>query len=267
MKIAIVTGGGQGIGKGCAIRLANDGATVCVVDVQMDKAEEVVAGIRESGGSADAFQADVSEVESINRAVRGVVDRHNKIDILVQCAGVVQNKPLLEVSEADWDRVIDINEKGTLFFVQAVGKVMISQIPQDVKDRGSADRSYGKIVNFSSISGRRGREYHVHYAASKAAIISITQSAATAFARYNINVNAIAPSVVHTPMWEQVDREKAKMFGLPIGQSSREFIDRIPLKRAGTPADMAAAVSFLCSSDSDYITGQTLNVDGGYEMD
>lgn len=267
MKIAIVTGGGQGIGKGCAIRLAKDGATVCVMDVQMDKAEEVAAEIQSGGGTADAYRVDVSDVQSINSGVRTIVEKHGRIDILVQSAGVVQNKPFLEVSEADWDRVIDINEKGTLFFIQAVAKIMIDHVPQEVKDRGSADHSHGKIVNISSISGRRGREYHVHYAASKAAIISLTQSAATALARYNINVNAIAPSVVHTPMWEQVDREKAQMFGLPIGQSSREFIERIPLKRAGTPEDMAAAVSFLCSADSDYITGQTINVDGGYEMD
>ena len=144
---------------------------------------------------------------------------------------------------------------------------MVKQVPEDVKRAGRSDQSYGKIVSFSSISGRRGREYALAYAASKAAVISITQSAALAFAPYGINVNAISPSVVVTPMWEQNNREKEQAFGIDARKASEEFISRIPLKRPGTVEDMAAAVAFLCSPDSDYITGQTLNVDGGFEMD
>ena len=144
---------------------------------------------------------------------------------------------------------------------------MVRQVPEAVRKAGLADRSYGKIVNFTSISGRRGREYQLAYAASKAAVISITQSAALAFAPMGINVNAIAPSVVMTPMWEQNNREKEQAFGVDARKASEEFVSRIPLKRPGTVEDMAGAVAFLCSADSDYITGQTLNVDGGYEMD
>jgi D-sorbitol dehydrogenase (acceptor) len=198
--------------------------------------------------------------------VERVVDEFGRIDILVNVAGVALTKPFLEITEAEWDRVLDTNLKGTVFCIQAVAAQMIKQIPEKVRNAGKADRSYGKIVNFSSISGRRGRELQVAYAASKAAIISVTQSAALAFKEYNINVNATAPGVVPTPMWEKIDKDYSRILGMETGQSMKEFIERIPLGRAGTPEDMAAAVAFLCSSDSDYITGQTLNVDGGFEM-
>ncbi|UCG59135.1 MAG: SDR family oxidoreductase, partial [Phycisphaerales bacterium] len=170
-------------------------------------------------------------------------------------------------TEQEWDRVVDTNLKGTTFCVQAVGRRMIEQIPSPIRDAGRADRSYGKIVNFSSISGRHGRAEQVAYAASKAGIISVTQSAALAFAPYNINVNAVCPGVVPTAMWEQIDRDRGRISGRAAGESIKSFIERIPLKRAGTVEDVAGVVAFLCSADSDYMTGQTLNVDGGFEMD
>ena len=125
---------------------------------------------------------------------------------------------------------------------------------------------YGKIVNFSSISGRHGRAEQIPYSASKAAIISITQSAALAFAPYNINVNAVCPGVVPTPMWEQIEKDRGRISGLAPGESIKSFVERIPLKRSGSCEDVAGAVAFLCSPDSDYMTGQTLNIDGGFEM-
>jgi len=197
-----------------------------------------------------------------------------RIDILVNAAGVAQTGLFLELTEQQWDRVIDTNLKGTTFIVQAVGRRMIKQVPEQVKTTGPADsgplgdalRCCGKIVNFSSISGRHGRAEQVPYAASKAAIISITQSAALAFAKYNINVNAVCPGVVPTPMWEQIDRDRARISGLAPGESMKSFIERTPLKRACGPEDVAGVVAFLCSPDSDYMTGQTLNIDGGFEM-
>jgi NAD(P)-dependent dehydrogenase (short-subunit alcohol dehydrogenase family) len=132
--------------------------------------------------------------------------------------------------------------------------------------QGRADRSYGKIVNFSSISGRRGRSVQMAYAASKAAIISATQSAALAFSPYNINVNAVCPGVVPTPMWEQIDQDRSRLMGARPGEALKAFVEKVPLLRAGSPQDVAGAVAFLCSADADYITGQTLNVDGGFEM-
>jgi NAD(P)-dependent dehydrogenase (short-subunit alcohol dehydrogenase family) len=143
---------------------------------------------------------------------------------------------------------------------------MVAQIPDEVKAAGRAERSYGKIVNFSSIAGRRGRPYAAHYSAAKWAAISITQSAAGYLAPYNITVNAVCPGVVPTPMWDEIDRVQAERFGLERGGWIRKTIESVPLKRAATPGDLAAAVSFLLSEDADYITGQTLNVDGGVEM-
>ena len=142
----------------------------------------------------------------------------------------------------------------------------MEQIPEDIRVEGRAERSYGKIVNFSSISGRRGRAEQVPYAASKAAIISVTQSASLAFAPY-INVNAVCPGVVPTQMWEQIDRDRGRIAGLGPGESLKPFIERTPMNRPGSVEDVAGVVAFLCSSDSDYMTGQALNVDGGFEMD
>lgn len=266
-KVALVTGGGQGIGKGTALRLAREGADVVVADINMQQAAQTVQEIAAPGGRALAYQVNLAHVAEIQPMVDRVVEEFGHVDILVNNAGVVQSKGLLDITEADWDRVLDINLKGLFFCIQAVGAQMIAQIPEDVKAVGKADRSYGKIVNLTSISGRRGRSYQAHYAASKAAIISVTQSAALAFTPYGINVNAIAPSMVLTQMWEQIIRDKSQAFGVDGQQEIENFIQRIPLKRPGTPEDMAAAIAFLCSPDSDYITGQTLNVDGGFEMD
>jgi meso-butanediol dehydrogenase/(S,S)-butanediol dehydrogenase/diacetyl reductase len=189
-----------------------------------------------------------------------------RIDILVNAAGVARTQAFLEMTEEDWDGVIDTNLKGAVFCMQAVGRQMIHQIPPEVAAQGRADRSYGKIINFSSISGRRGRSVQMAYAASKAAIISVTQSAALAFSPYHINVNAVCPGVVPTPMWDQIDRDRSRLMGAQPGEAIKAFIEKVPLQRAGTPEDVAGAVAFLCSADADYITGQTLNVDGGFEM-
>jgi len=265
-KIAIVTGSAQGIGKAVALRLAQEGADVVVADINLEKAQQTAQEIRAFDRRAIAYGLDVVSVAEIRRMVENVVAEFGRVDILVNAAGVAQTKPFLEITEAEWNHVIDINLKGTVFCIQAVAEQMIRQVPERVKTAGQADHSYGKIVNFSSISGRHGRALQLHYAASKTAIISVTQSAALALAPYNINVNAVCPGVVPTPMWEQIDREYSRIFGTKPDQAMREFIEKIPLKRAGTPEDVAGAVAFLCSSDADYITGQTLNVDGGYEM-
>ena len=182
--------------------------------------------------------------------------------------------------------LIDVNQRGLFFCLQAVADQMIRQLPEEfrvsqapadvfsIKEEQSDGEaqvaedvgSFGKIVNLSSIAGRRGRPLSTHYAASKAAIINITQSAALALAPYRINVNAICPGIVPTPLWEQIDRDRGDLFGAEPGEAMAAFIQTVPLKRAARPGDVAGAVAFFCSADSDYITGQTLNVDGGYEM-
>ncbi len=287
-KVAIVTGAGQGIGQGVALRLAAEGAAVVIADYNASTAAETGVEIQVAGGTALPYAVNIADVGAVQTMVDDVVAHLGRIDILVNNAGVVQTKPLLDLDEIDWDRVIDVNQRGTFFVLQAVARQMIRQLPEALRSgAGVADllssqldqraaeaattnetlaASYGKIVNFSSIAGRRGRPLSTHYAATKAAIISITQSAALALAPYRINVNAVCPGIVPTPMWTQIDQDRAHLFGAKEGEAMAAFIQQVPLKRAATPEDLAGVVAFLCSADADYITGQAINVDGGYEM-
>jgi meso-butanediol dehydrogenase/(S,S)-butanediol dehydrogenase/diacetyl reductase len=265
-KVAIVTGAGRGIGKAVALRLAREGAGIVAVDINGETADATARELQALGGPASAHAMDVGRPPEIERLVEYVAGVFGHIDVLVNAAGIARTQAFLEMTEEDWDRVLDTNLKGTVFFMQAVGRQMIRQIPPEVVAQGRATQSCGKIVNFSSISGRRGRSVQMAYAASKAAIISVTQSAALAFSPYNINVNAVCPGVIPTPMWDQIDRERSRLMGAQPGEALKTFVDKVPLQRAGTPEDVAAAVAFLCSADADYITGQTLNVDGGFEM-
>ena len=265
-KIALVTGGATGIGKGVAVRLAQEGAHIVIADINIETAKKTAQEIEALGRRAIPYQINLANIDEIQPLVEKCDSEFGQIDILVNCAGICQSKPLLEVTEDDWDRIININQKATAFMIQKVAAQMIKQIHGEVKATGKADRCYGKIVNFTSISGRHGRALQVHYAASKAAIISITQSTALALAPYNINVNAVSPSVVLTGMWEKNAEEKAHLFSVDTEKETREFIAKIPLNRPGSVEDMANTVAFLCSQDADYITGQTINVDGGFEM-
>ncbi len=265
-KVAIVTGAGQGIGRGVAKRLAQEGARVVIAEFNAANAEDAAKEIIAAGGESLAYPIDLGDVDQIPKMITDVVAHFGRIDILINNAGVNKTQYMLDVKPEDWDRVQRINQKGLFFCLQAVARQMIAQVPDDVKQAGKAAQSFGKIVNFSSVAGRSGRPYAADYSASKWAVISITQSAALAFAPYNINVNAVCPGLVPTPMWTDIDRIQAERFGMNQGQWMQKSIDAIPLKRAATPEDLAAAVSFLCSTDADYITGQTLNVDGGIEM-
>ena len=285
-QIAIVTGSGQGIGKGIAERLAREGATVVIAEYNPDTAQAAAAKITAEQGRAMPYPIDISNAPAVRKMVADVVAEYGQVHILVNNAGVVQTKPMMDLTEADWDRIIAVNQRGSFFCLQAVAAQMIVQAPealrrlaekpadimtikQDEKEATTPNDllgSYGKIVNLSSIAGRRGRPLSTHYAASKAAIISITQSAALALAPYRINVNAVCPGIVPTPMWDQIDQERADLFGAKPGEVARAFVNTVPLKRAATADDLAGAVAFFCSADADYITGQALNVDGGYEM-
>jgi len=267
-KVAIVTGAGQGIGKGVALRLARAGAHVVVAEYNPETAEATSDEIRTLGQQALPYPIDLSEVGQIQPMVDRVVEEFGRIDILVNNAGRVQTKYMLDLTPEDWDRVVDVNQRGLFFCLQAVARQMVAQIPEEIRNADRAPRSFGKIVNFSSVAGRSGRPYSTHYAAAKTAVISITKSAALALAKYNINVNAVAPGLVPTPMWVQIDNERGELFGSKPGEAMHNFIEQhVPLRRAATADDLAGAVAFLCSSDADYITGQCLNVDGGVEMD
>ena len=250
-KVAVVTGGARGIGAAICRRYADDGARVAVADILDGEAEALA---RDIGHGAFGVRLDVTKRASIDAMVETVVGRAGGIDILVNNAAVFDMAPLLEVTEASYDRQFAVNVKGLLFTLQAVAAQMVKQ------GRG------GKIVNFASQAGRRGEPLVAVYCASKAAVISLTQSAGLALIKHGINVNGIAPGVVDTPMWDQVDALFAKYEGLPLGEKKRQVGAAVPFGRMGTPEDLTGAAVFLASSDADYVVAQTLNVDGGNWM-
>jgi D-sorbitol dehydrogenase (acceptor) len=250
-KVAIVTGGAQGMGRAIALRLAREGARVLVADLNVADAQRVGEEIAAAGGAAAAVAADVRRPEQARAMVEEALRRFGGLDILVNNAGVGKVIPFLETSERDWDLMFDVNCKGLLWCSQAAARAMIEQ------GRG------GRIVNLASQAGRRGEALVLAYCASKAAVISMTQSMALALAPHRITVNAVAPGVVDTPFWEEVDRQFARLLDLPVGEPKRRAVAGIPLGRIEQPEDVAGAVAFLVSPDADYITQQCLNVDGG----
>ncbi|MCB9453666.1 MAG: SDR family oxidoreductase, partial [Anaerolineaceae bacterium] len=213
-----------------------------------------------------AYPMDVGDTDQVNQMVADVVARFGRIDILVNNAGLSEIISFFEMTPDKWDELQRVNQRGLFFCLQACARQMVAQIPEDVRAAGQAERSYGKIINLSSIAGRRGRANAIHYSVSKAAVITITQGAAMALAPYNINVNAICPSVIPTEMWENLDRVMTEAHNLPRGEWLRRRLTQIPLKRAGTVEEIAAITTFLCAETGDYITGQTYNVDGGSEL-
>ena len=263
-KIAIVFGAASGIGKGVALRLAEEGANLYLSDISLETLEKTADECRKIGVNVQYCTGDISKTSDIESTVENCVSEFGRLDIMVNAAGIVQAKNFLEVEEADWDKIIAVNQTGTAFAAQIAARQMVKQLEKI--PRSEWKECNGKIVNFSSIAGRRGKAIQLHYGASKAAVISITQTAANALAPYGINVNAVSPSVVATPMWDKHIAQKAKSLGISIQEANDQMVETIPLKRIGTVEDLAAAVSFLCSSDSNFITGQTLNVDGGFEM-
>ncbi|TIU26915.1 MAG: L-iditol 2-dehydrogenase [Mesorhizobium sp.] len=250
-KVAVITGGAQGIGAAIVRGFTAEGAHVVIADMAIDKADALA---RELGGKATAVQLDVRDLASIEAMVDSVTRTHGGIDILVNNAAVFDMGPLLEISERSFDLQFSVNVKGLLFTLQAVAKRMVAQGRR------------GKIINMASQAGRRGEALVAVYCATKAAVISITQSAGLALIKHGINVNGIAPGVVDTPMWDQVDALFARYENLPIGEKKRQVGLAVPAGRMGDPDDYRGAAIFLASSDADYVVAQTLNVDGGNWM-
>ncbi len=239
---AIVTGGGSGIGREICTRFAKAGATVAVCDVVAESSEAVAAGIRESGGSAQAYAVDVSDFEAVQALCARIAGEMGSIDILVNNAGITRDTLLLRMKEADFDQVLAVNLKGAFNFIKGCARPMMK-----------ARR--GRIINISSVIGQMGNAGQANYAAAKAGLIGLTKSAARELAPRNITVNAVAPGFIETPMTGKLD------------QSTREaYVKAIPLGRAGTPADVAGVCLFLSSDAAGYMTGQVLRVAGGMLM-
>jgi D-sorbitol dehydrogenase (acceptor) len=250
-KIAVVTGGAQGIGRAIAEGFAVEGARVCVADIDEAGAKATASAI---GAKAFAAKLDVTSLSSIDALVKEVEKEAGPIDILVNNAAIFDLAPIEEITEKSYDRIFAVNVKGLLFTLQAVAKRMMKG------GRG------GKIINMASQAGRRGEPLVAVYCASKAAVISLTQSAGLALIKHGINVNGISPGVVDTPMWNEVDALFAKYEGLARGEKKRLVAEAVPFGRMGVPEDHVGAAIFLASKESDYVVAQTLNVDGGNWM-
>jgi NAD(P)-dependent dehydrogenase (short-subunit alcohol dehydrogenase family) len=250
-KVAVVTGGARGIGRAICERYTMEGAKVAVADLDLDEAQTTADAL---GAPAFAVALDVTRQDSIDQMVKHSVEVAGVIDILVNNAGYFDLGPLLDMTPQSFDLVFAVNVKGLLFTLQAVARQMVRQ--------GIG----GKIINLASQAGRRGEALATIYCASKAAVISITQSAGLELIKEKINVNGIAPGVIDTAMWDKVDALFAKYEHRQIGEKKRMVGEAVPFGRMGTPEDLVGAAVFLASSDSDYIVAQTLNVDGGNWM-
>lgn len=247
-KIALITGGARGIGRAICEAYAAEGAKVAIADVLVNEAQDTAAAV---GGLA--LKMDLTDLASITNGVNAVKEKWGGIDILVNAAGIFNMASIDRITHEDYRRQFDINVGGTIFAIQAVAPLM--------KARGA-----GTIINFSSQAGRRGEANVTLYCATKAAVISTTQSMAKELAADNIRVNAIAPGVIATEMWDIVDAQFAEYENKPLGQKKKEVGNAVPLGRMGDPEEVADPCVFLASDEARYITGQTLNVDGGNWM-
>ncbi len=250
-RVALVTGAGQGIGKASALALAAVGAHVVAADIDRAKAEETANEIMATQCSALAVQADVGDLQEIDRMVRQSVEQFGQIDILVNNAGVTRRADIMELTEADWDRIHRINAKGVFFCLQRVAREMIP-------------RRSGRIINMASVAGKGyvGAS-NVAYAASKGAVISMTKLAALQLGQYNINVNSVCPGVTRTALSDANLAVAAQKGGVTFEEMERRRAAAIPLQRANDPEDIAAMVVFLASDGARNVTGQSFNVDGG----
>jgi NAD(P)-dependent dehydrogenase (short-subunit alcohol dehydrogenase family) len=242
-KVAVVTGAGRGMGRAVARRLAREGTRVVVAEVNPEHGAEVAAEIRDSGGTATAVAGDVSRMADVQRMFGAAVEAYGTVDILVNNAGIAVARPIIDYTEAEWDRQMGVNVKGVFFCSQAAAKVMIP-------------RRQGKIVNFASTSAFvSSSKPEVAYDTSKGAVRQMTVSMAAELAPYGINVNAVAPGTTATEMTKST---------LATDEGMAWQLARIPMGRVGQPDDIASVVLFLCSPEASYITGHTLVADGGW---
>lgn len=255
-RTAIITGAARGIGRAIAERYAREGARVAISDVNEAGANAVA---RDIGGGCFGVHLDVTKQDSIDAAMRTVVERTGRLDILVNNAGIFDMAPTLEITRESYRRVYAVNVEGSLFTLQAAARQMIAQ---GRNGRGVA----GKIINFASQAGRRGEALVAIYCSSKAAIISLTQSAGLDLIRHGINVNAIAPGVVDNEHWDDVDARFARYEKLQPGEKKRAVGAAVPFGRMARPDEIAGMALFLASDDADYVVAQTYNIDGGNWM-
>jgi meso-butanediol dehydrogenase/(S,S)-butanediol dehydrogenase/diacetyl reductase len=252
----LITGAASGIGAACARRMAREGAQLLLADINGAGARKLADELGQQ-----SIQADVTQAADIARMLDLAWQRWGRIDVLFNNAGIAEVRPLLELTQEEWDRMLAVNLRAVFFVLQGAARRMRAQTPI----AGSELR--GKLIQTASIAAYRGGLANMpHYAASKAGVVSITRSAAQVLAPYRITSNCICPGAVDTPMWTKIDAEWGKLEGWETGEAWRRRTSLIPLGRPETADDVAGVVSFLASRDSDYMTGQAVNVDGGLVM-
>ena len=240
-KSAIITGGGQGIGKETCIRFVREGASVLIADINLNTANQVAEEIKNSAGIAAVAQVNVTDKASVKQMVDKCKDEFGKVDILINNAGLARDGLFIRMKEDQWDIVVEVSLKGTFICGQAAAKAMM--------------KTGGKIINTASVAAL-GNYGQANYSSAKGGIISLTRTMALELARYNINVNCVAPGTVMTPMFVEAVSEELR----------EEYKQQIPLRRFADPQEIAAAHAFLCSDDAAYITGQTIFIDGGISV-
>ncbi|NMH96130.1 acetoin reductase [Pseudonocardia acidicola] len=254
MSTAIVTGAGRGIGRGIALRLARDGHAVAVNDIDKTSAESVAAEIAAAGGRSIAVPADVTDRAAVFALVDQVASELGSVDVMVANAGIAQVKTILELTPEDLQKIFEVNVFGVVYCLQAAAERMIAQ--------GAG----GKIINAASIAAHSGFDYLGHYSATKFAVRALTQAAAKELAKHKITVNAYCPGIVGTDMWDLIDEKLGAYLGTAKGEALANYSQLIALGRVQTPEDVAGFVSYLAGPDSEYMTGQSVMIDGGIVM-
>lgn len=253
-KVAIITGGAQGIGKGIAERLGNDGFKIVISDMNMDTANETIKEFKNKDIDAMALEGDVSKQDDQFNLVSKAVDQYGSVDVFVNNAGIDQVEPIEDVTPEHLEQIFNVNVFGTVYGTQAAAKQMKKQ------DNG------GKIINACSIAGKTAFELLGAYSATKFAVRGLTQVSSKELAQFDIKVNAYCPGIVGTSMWDRIDKQMVEYKDMKPGEAWQEQVDNIPLNRSQTPKDVANLVSYLASEDADYMTGQAINIDGGIEV-
>jgi len=261
--VVAVTGAGQGIGRALALAFARSGARLVVSDINAATCAAVCDELRAAGGQAVSLPADITKAGNCEALVAQAVQSFGRLDVMVCNAGIMQLRPLMELDADDWDRMLGVNVKGTFLSLQAAARQMLRQPAL------AEGRPRGKIITMASIAGRSGAgpiaAVIPHYRASKAAVISLTQSAAFTFAP-QITVNAICPGLVETDMWKRMDRDWTQLQGVETGQVWQQRVAAVPMGRPQHPDDVAGLALYLASPAADYMTGQSINIDGGLMM-
>ncbi|MDD2319917.1 MAG: glucose 1-dehydrogenase [Geobacteraceae bacterium] len=259
-RVAIVTGSGRGIGRGIAMRLASDGATVVVSDIILENAQKVAAEIEAAGGKSMAIQTDVTKADQVNELVDKAVEKFGKLDIMVANAGIANIKMSLEMTAEEWNKIMEVNTTGVFLCDTAAAKQMIKQGHKDYMGTG------GKIINCASIAAHSGFAILAAYSASKFAVRGFTQALAKELGPHKICVNAYCPGIVGTDMWTLIDEKMGPYLNMKKGEVLKEYTKLITAGTVGVPEEVACFVSYLASDDANYMTGQSVMIDGGIIM-